>query len=857
MLHGSIVFIVGSYEQLEAALKEGTIRVRYTNLLLCGLPGSGRSSFLRLLLGGDVNVDNPIARMIMRTPQLKFEDLANHRWEWDKLDYMTLRNIVTSHVKSCGAAARPRDMSKQSTSATSVIEKPPHHHSTDERKAPSSSDEYAFEDFLIKSLSQHVQHQRKVFEAEEDGTLYDMLLDPFESQYVVFGPEEDGTPGGIVLNTLKSEKDFLKMLLSFRTKDDLANYISLLRKTFFILSQFKRNDPEQLLQKGEIVDSFSDKLYKLCDPRLERVLQMIFSLTQRHRYLFPQHLHHSMLSSPMHSIPFPSSASSTSPTRLARLPGKPEVPPPHLSSFYNEILSSLPTAQLPDGKALHFINIIATSGPLSFLNTIPAILSYTTVNLITHRLDIPLEEKILYPEGTIPLDEILYPESTIEGATHIDMLDSLIRSLSFSQKPHTEGVMTRMEPEHNKMFAVVGSCFDRINEDILDKKNELLDERFGKFSDVLLRDAGSILFAVNNLKRRENEEEKLMLIRRKVCQHYVEADIPIRWYLLQLELMRAQESHDVLPLDEVLRIGKTLQMSEDDEDDVKNALSFFHDMTIIFYFPVVLPGVVFVKPQYLISKLLALTIQSARLGLQVNEPGLVDRSSVKTILETICGDVFTSDKFLQLLEGLLIVSKMVPREIVLGASVLRAFPVAFFPLAKRSDLSKNRHSIVFAWDQKVPRGLFQALCVKLGQSGWGFPSKCLHNLVSFRDKQVTLINHKCRWIEIYYEGDDLRSPSEIKNKIYNLMQEILKLFNIDTTELRPLEQYFFCSRHRSMDHLCSISTDSSKMAICLLDGSEFRITDKQESWLDAGAKSGRHKGKHFVVLSLCEVIVLQ
>ena len=829
MLHGSIVFIVGRYEQLEAALKEGTIRVRYTNLLLCGLPRSGRSSFLRLLLGRDVNDDNPIARMVMRTPQLKFEDLAKHRWEWDKLDYATLRTIVTSHVKSCGAAARPRDMSKQSTSATFVTQKQPHHHSTDERKAPSSSDEYAFEDFLIKSLSQHVQHQRKVFEAEEDGMLGDMVLHKLESQYVVFG--EYGMLGDMVLDTLESE-DFLKMLLSFRTKGDLSNYIILLRKTFLNLSQFKRNDPEQLLQKGEIVDSFSDKLYKLCDPRFERVLQMIFSLTQRPRYLFPYHLHHSMLLSPMHSIPFTSSASSTSPTRLARLPSEPEVLPPHPSSVCNEILSSLPTAELPDGKALHFINIIATSGPLSFLNTIPAILSYTTVNLITHRLDILLEEKILYPESTIPLeDEILYPESTIEGATHIDMLDSLIRSLSFSQKPHTEGVMARMEPEHNKkMFAVVGSCFDHINEDILDKKNELLDKRFGKFRDNLLRDAGSILFAVNNLKRSENEEEKLMLIRRKVCQHYVEADIPIRWYLLQLEL-RAQESRDVLPLDEVLRIGKTLQMSE---DDVKNALSFFHDMTIIFYFPVVLPGVVFVKPQVLISRLLALTNQSALLGLQVNQPGLVDSSYVKTILETICGDVFTSDKFLQLLEGLLIVS----REIALRAPV----PVSSFCLAKRSDLSKNRHSIVFAWDQKVPRGLFQALCVKLGQSGWGFPSKCLHNLVSFRDKQVTLINHDCCWIEIYYEGDDLRSPSEIKNKIYNLMQEILKPFNIDTTGLRPLEEYFFCSRHHSMDHLCSLSTDSGKTAICLLDGSEFKLTDKQELWLDAGAKSGRHKG---------------
>ena len=855
MLHGSIVFIVGRYEQLEAALKEGTIRVRYTNLLLCGLPRSGRSSFLRLLLGRDVNDDNPIARMVMRTPQLKFEDLAKHRWEWDKLDYTTLRNIVTSHVKSCGAAARPRDMSKQSTSATFVTQKQPHHHSTDERKAPSSSDEYAFEDFLIKSLSQHVQHQRKFFEAEEDGMLGDMVLDTLESQYVVFG--EYGMLGDMVLDTLESE-DFLKMLLSFRTKDDLSNYIILLRKTFLNLSQFKRNDPEQLLQKGEIVDSFSDKLYALCDPRFERVLQMIFSLTQRPRYLFPYHLHHSMLLSPMYSIPFTSSASSTSPIRLARLPSEPEVLPPHPSSVCNEILSSLPTAQLPDGKALHFINIIAMSGPLSFLNAIPAILSYTTVNLITHRLDIPLEEE-----------------------DSIDVLDSLIRSLSFSQKPHTEGVMARMEPEHNKkMFAVVGSCFDRINEDILDKKNELLDERFGKFSDVLLRDAGSILFAVNNLKRRENEEEKLMLIRRKVCQHYVEADIPISWYLLQLELMRAQESHDVLPLDEVLRIGETWKMPD---DDVKNALSFFHDMTIIFHFPVVLPGVVFVKPQYLISKLLALTNQSARLDLQVNEPGLVENRFVKTILKTICGDVFTSDKFLQLLEGLFIVSKMVPRNVlkasrvglqrasrqsrvgvpepifvgVAGFSRVRvsgASPVASYLNSqydiKRSDLSKNCHSIVFAWDQKVPRGLFQALCVKLGHLGWGFPSQYLHNLVSFRDKQVTLINHKCRWIEIHYEGDNLKSPSEIKDKIYNLMQEILKQFNIDTTELRPLEEYFFCSQHHSIDHLCSLSTDSGKTAICLLDGSEFKLTDKQELWLDVGAKSGRHKGKHFVVFIL-------
>ena len=724
--------------------------------------------------------------MIMRTPQLKFEDLANHRWEWDKLDYATLRTIVTSHVKS----GRPVD--EQSSHVTK--EQQLCHHSTDKPKDLLSSDEYSFEDLLIKSLSQRIEQQNQLFKLQEGGNLQE-AIDEWKS---------DAQKGSV-----EPKAEFHKLLLQIPNERIFNGYVSSVNIACKALSQLK-SGPVQLIQKEEVVHLFEEKLHELANfcssARFHDVLSMFFLPLHEHQMFGSNFDCFPNFSYSTHPVP--------SPPPIPSPPSQP-LDSPHSSSVCNDILHSLPTAQLPDGKALHFINIIAMSGPLSFLNAIPAILSYTTVNLITHRLDIPLEEE-----------------------DSMDMLDSLIRSLSFSQKPHTEGVMARMEPEHNKkMFAVVGSCFDHINEDILDKKNELLDKRFGKFRDNLLRDAGSILFAVNNLKRSENEEEKLMLIRRKVCQHYIEADIPISWYLLQLELMRAQESCDVLPLDEVLRIGETWKMLE---DDVKNALLFFHDMAIIFYFPVVLPGVVFVKPQVLISKLLALTNRS---DLQVNQPGLVDSNSVKAGE----GDVFTSDQFLQLLEGLLIVSKIPNTEGKYLAPFL--LPKCDQYDKKRTELYKNPHSVplLFAWNQKVPLGLFQALCVKLGHLGWGFPSQCLHNLVSFRDKQVTLINHDCCWIEIYYEGDDLRSPSEIKNKIYNSIQEILKLFNIDTTGLRPLEQYFFCPQHRSMDHLCSLSTNSSEMVICLHNGSEFRLTDKQESWLDwldLGAKSGRHKGKH-------------
>ena len=568
-LNSSIVFIVGSddyHKQLEMVLNKGTISVRYTNLLLCGLPGSGRSSFLHLLLGGAVNDDNPIASMIMRTPSLKFEDLAKHRWEWDRLDYKTLKNIVTSHIKSCGATVIPEDMPEQSSSATSLAEEQPHHHSAGKHEAPViSHDEYSFEQFLIERLSLHLEHQKMIL--ENDSTLEDML-------------ESD-----------KPEEKCYKMFF-FHTEADVHGYFSLLEETLCILSQFKMCDSEQLLQKAEIVDSFIDKLRKLNATLKEVHVLLSQFVPLMHMYKSSWHSQNfdgsTCMLSLTDSIPFSFSASSSS---SPPPPSKPKIfLPSHPSSVCNEILSALPVAELPDGKALHFINVVGLSGPLSFLNTIPSILSYTTVNLITHRLDIAFDERYC-PESAM---------NYIDSTTHIDMLDNLIKSLSFSQKPQMEGITSRVEPRHNKkMFLVVGTCLDRINKVELHSKNMLLDKRFDKIYDTLLRDAGSILFVVDNLNPSGNEE-KLMLIRRKVCKHYVEADIPIQWYLLQLELMRAQDHCDVLPFDEVLHIGEAFQMSG---DDVKDALSFFHNMTIIFYFSSALPSKVFVNPSIFLAKL--------------------------------------------------------------------------------------------------------------------------------------------------------------------------------------------------------------------------------------------------------------
>ena len=50
------------------------------------------------------------------------------------------------------------------------------------------------------------------------------------------------------------------------------------------------------------------------------------------------------------------------------------------------------------------------------------------------------------------------------------------------------------------------------------------------------------------------------IIRRKVCQSYIEANIPARWFLFQLELNELKESSLVVTRSKCIEIGSNLMM---------------------------------------------------------------------------------------------------------------------------------------------------------------------------------------------------------------------------------------------------------------------------------------------------------
>ena len=105
-------------KMLNTPLKEATITIRYTNLLLCGLPDSSRSSFYRLLLNADATASVPpiaITRMMMRTPELKLRGLSTNPYEWEMLEDSTFQEILASHFSEAS-----EDMPKLSLSKPSL-----------------------------------------------------------------------------------------------------------------------------------------------------------------------------------------------------------------------------------------------------------------------------------------------------------------------------------------------------------------------------------------------------------------------------------------------------------------------------------------------------------------------------------------------------------------------------------------------------------------------------------------------------------------------------------------------------------------------------------------------------------------
>ena len=527
-----------------------------------------------------------------------------------------------------------------------------------------------------------------------------------------------------------------------------------------------------------------------------------------------------------------------------------------------EIAKIMPRVEKsPELYQSHWVYVVDSGGQAAFLDISPALLRSNPVSILTLKLNEKLEDR---PKFYFSFKGELIGQPVEHQITNMQLLESSFRSLSSIDQPRLHNIHVRCSYDKPTLL-VLGTFYDKINECIgesLDDKNASLWLTLKQFRDVRLshrEDKREVIFPINTTARGEIEREMSDFIRGVICQAYIEAEIPARWFLFQLDLEELQKSTEsmVVSKNECLRIGNALKMNR---RDVEACLMYYHDLTIFLFFPNTLPNVVFLHPQPLFNKLSELIcisfadtvahLKKMNIVLppdahhQLKSEGTFKREVLDCIPDGFTSD-FTADDFLRLMEDILVVAHLPKKGKYFLPCVL---PTTFFLDKIRSPFLKYMDSLVLTWEMHpIPQGLFPALVVNMinRQIAPNFelfqPSGCSDQVLQYRNAirlssldlgGAVLLVDAVYWLEVYYSGRPDRCLL-IRQAVYDGIEAVVKKFQYKPILTMPQQRFHcsFCTYEE--EHLCR-PDDAKTILTCCWDG--ITIADinhkRQTPWLE-------------------------
>ena len=389
-----------------------------------------------------------------------------------------------------------------------------------------------------------------------------------------------------------------------------------------------------------------------------------------------------------------------------------------------EVLNLLP--QLPKSSKLyesHWIYAIDTGGQAAFLDIAPVLLQGHSVNIFTHKLTDRLEDKAKF---YFSYKGKMIGEPKERQITNLELLKASIHSLSSqnSDIQHAHIILGTFKDQ------MTGSGYI---ESLKDKNKCLWSalEHFKKDLSVHYQEMKEVIYPVNAISRSDHEMKMANKIRNIICQYYIENEVPIRWFLFQLDLQKKVEetsrSMMTISKSECIKIGEALKM---DEENVENALMYYHDLTIFLYFKEILSDVVFLHPQPLftkLSELISISFDNAvdylkEKGIDLspgNQEELKNEGTFKKELLTSTlnygfSSIFKAEDFLILMTKLFILAYLPEQQKYFLPSVLPTTSLSE-PIPILFTENVDPLILTMKWDYKepLPRGVFPALVVYL------------------------------------------------------------------------------------------------------------------------------------------------
>ena len=380
----------------------------------------------------------------------------------------------------------------------------------------------------------------------------------------------------------------------------------------------------------------------------------------------------------------------------------------------------------------HFIHLLDTGGQASFIDIAPALLRFNSVNIFVHKLNERLEDvanfyysvqgaKIGEEHRSVTNEELLSQLfSARRGIKHPEVNKSLNRNVH--GEPHMLIVGTyfddyeRLEKE-GKLQETIEEKNRRLLYTLDADKQVIVDYKPSKIIGGS-KTIPETIFPLNAISRDDRTIEIAEKIRKLASEAYMEAEIPVRWYLVQIDLNELKaDKQDMVSIEEVYEKASVFAMNK---EDVQAALQYFHDLTICLYFHQVLPNIVFLSPECLFNKLSEIIAVSLGEHSGLFQRPVVDRLLVEGIFnitlfdslpEGFNKDLFTVNDFLKLMKHLLVITPLSDGKHFFIPCVLRTCDNPMDKLPK-SDVEP----VVLKWKDSVPSGLFPSLAMALYQS---------------------------------------------------------------------------------------------------------------------------------------------
>ena len=246
--------------------------------------------------------------------------------------------------------------------------------------------------------------------------------------------------------------------------------------------------------------------------------------------------------------------------------------------------------------------LIDSGGQPQFHEMLPAFLRRMTLYVFVFKLseDLDTKPKVEYFNHSGKSVGTPYQSSH----TNQQLLEHCIRVL------HTHRASSSNDQVLSSRIMIVGTHRDEEDPETREAKRA---EKNEKISELLLNfqeeacfynvPTNEYIFPVNSLKPEEIDRCVVDEFRRLVLTECIPdpVNVPLRYYALEiiLEEYSQRKGRGVLSLDECLEAASELHF---EKHTLEAALIFLDELSVVFYFPDVLEGVLFTNPQVLLDK---------------------------------------------------------------------------------------------------------------------------------------------------------------------------------------------------------------------------------------------------------------